>query len=672
MLLIRAGFGFFVLIMSFQLGQAAPVSHAAPLSAEVYGRLPAVEHVAISPDGTRLAMVTTKGNQRFVLIQPLDGKAPKSVPVGPAKLRGISWADNTYLLVRATKTVRRSDIEHYAQSNDKVEASALYSLNTRTMKSVHLLGGLPGIYGVFHGNNINVVHAQRPYALLTALNNNNYEFRYDLLKIDLETGKSPVDNINRQSFSQTGKVKPVVRGYGPHFHDWLVNSHGDPVARFTFNRDEGLVTILARPHTKADWKTLYQSEDQDDRWGLVGLTSDEKGVVMSGFDDNGLHQTFVAPLDGSKPYAPYGELGSSDPLVSVRTNTLYGLSITEHYQQHSYVIPELAAIHAKLKSAFRGQHVYLTSFDDEYRRVVAFVEGDQNAGTYYLFDNATNAASVISEQYPRITADHMAPTHYMPYTAQDGLEIPAYLTLPAGRQQKDLPLVVLPHGGPEARDTAEFDYWTQFLASRGYAVLRPNFRGSSGYGRDFTERGHGEWGRKMQTDLSDGVGHLVSQGLVDPDRVCIVGASYGGYAALAGVALQSGHYRCAVAVAGVTDLKAMLKWEEEYMADSENMTMRYFKTFMGVKSSDDHRLNTISPAQFANRVTVPVLLIHGRDDTVVPFQQSQLMYDAMKAAGKTVEMVTLDGEDHWLSLPQTRTEMLKATEAFLLKHNPPK
>jgi dipeptidyl aminopeptidase/acylaminoacyl peptidase len=249
------------------------------------------------------------------------------------------------------------------------------------------------------------------------------------------------------------------------------------------------------------------------------------------------------------------------------------------------------------------------------------------------------------------------------------MQIPAYLTLPRDRAAKNLALVVLPHGGPELSDTAEFDWWSQALADQGYAVLRPNYRGSS-LSVHFVEAGYGQFGRKMQTDLSDGVRYLVKEGVVDPAKVCIDGGSYGGYAALAGVTLDPGVYRCAISVAGISDLAQMLKWEGRGGMDARVET-RYWSRFWGVSGASDSALDAISPIKHISAANVPVLLIHGRDDTVVPFEQSQLMYDALKKNHGDVELVTLKQEDHWLSRGETRLQMLQATVDFLRAHNPP-
>ena len=247
------------------------------------------------------------------------------------------------------------------------------------------------------------------------------------------------------------------------------------------------------------------------------------------------------------------------------------------------------------------------------------------------------------------------------------MALTGYLTLPRDKPATALPLVVLPHGGPASRDRAGFNWWAQALASRGYGVLQVNYRGSDDLGYAFMARGFGEWGRKMQTDLSDGVRHLATKGIVDPARVCIVGGSYGGYAALAGVAFDHGVYRCAVSVAGVSDLHKMVQWSAAGLGRQDRVTQQYWARYMGAVETWD----AVSPALHADAVNAPVLLIHGSDDTVVPFAQSAAMEGALRRAGKPVELITLKSEDHGLSRGATRLEMLRATVDFLAKNNPP-
>ena len=287
---------------------------------------------------------------------------------------------------------------------------------------------------------------------------------------------------------------------------------------------------------------------------------------------------------------------------------------------------------------------------------------------YAVVDLATRKATWLGQEYEGVKPEDISPREPYRYKAADGLEVTGYLTLPRGRPAKGLPLVVFPHGGPASRDGPGFDWWAQAMANRGYAVLQPNFRGSDGLGAAFLAAGYGQWGRKMQTDLSDGVRDLAAKGTVDPNRVCIVGASYGGYAALAGAAIDTGVYRCAVSVAGPADLRRFVEWSRVQRGRG---AYRYWNRFMGAEDSKDVALGEISPAAHVDRVAIPILLIHGKDDTVVPLEQSQIMADALKRAGKPVELVVQPGADHWLSRGDTRLQTLTSTMAFVEKHNPP-
>ena len=294
------------------------------------------------------------------------------------------------------------------------------------------------------------------------------------------------------------------------------------------------------------------------------------------------------------------------------------------------------------------------------------VEGSRSGVAYVLVDLGAHKAQPLGWIYDQ----NLTPLakQVIDYAASDGLAISAYLTLPPDTDARALPLIVLPHGGPAARDDLEFDWWSQALATRGYAVLQANFRGSAMVDPSFQERGYGEFGRKMQTDLSDGVKYLADKGVIDPSRVCIVGASYGGYAALAGVSLQQGIYRCGVSVAGIADLALFLDQKKD--ANGER-TVRFWQRYLGIKSVQDPLVAALSPARHADAVRVPLLLLHGDEDTVVPIAQSEAMEKAMHDAGHEVGLVRLKEEDHWLSRQASRLQMLHAVVEFVERHNPP-
>jgi dipeptidyl aminopeptidase/acylaminoacyl peptidase len=260
----------------------------------------------------------------------------------------------------------------------------------------------------------------------------------------------------------------------------------------------------------------------------------------------------------------------------------------------------------------------------------------------------------------------MSPVKPVRYQARDGLGIPGYLALPIGREAKNLPLIVMPHGGPFARDSYAFDPLVQMLTSRGYAVLQPNFRGSTGYGRDFAERGYGEWGEKMQDDLDDGVRWLAADGTIDPKRVCIFGASYGGYAALWGGIRNPEIYRCAASFAGVTDIRAMLKYDAKGILAS-----RYSKQWrQRVEGEEKRDLAAVSPLQQAARLDVPVLIAHGEQDSNVPVDQSRKLVAALKARKAPVYAAFYPTAGHGFDSSANQLDFMKRLEAFLEVHNP--
>jgi dipeptidyl aminopeptidase/acylaminoacyl peptidase len=283
-------------------------------------------------------------------------------------------------------------------------------------------------------------------------------------------------------------------------------------------------------------------------------------------------------------------------------------------------------------------------------------------------NRTTHEATLISSTYPGLSQADLGEMKPYPYKARDGLDIPAYLTLPPGKEAKNLPAVVMPHGGPDARDAVGFDWWAQFLANRGYAVLQPNFRGSAGYGHKFTEKGLHRWGLEMQDDIPDGVKKMIADGIADPKRICIVGASYGGYATLAGATLTPDLYACAVSWAGVSDLKTILGTEINEAGKKSRLVL-FWTSRIGSVYEDTDRLIATSPALQAARAKAPILLMHGEGDTTVRINQSEIMEKALLKAGKTVEFIRFaGGEDHHLTLPATRIRMLKETERFLAKY----
>ncbi|HUQ53747.1 MAG TPA: alpha/beta fold hydrolase, partial [Gammaproteobacteria bacterium] len=368
-----------------------------------------------------------------------------------------------------------------------------------------------------------------------------------------------------------------------------------------------------------------------------------------------------------RPLYTHASLDVESVRVDPYTNRVVGADVGP--EEIVWFDVALRAQQAELDQAFRGESPRIVSWSQDRSRSIVSTESADRAAAYYFLDSKAGTAKQIASTNMQLATVKLARREAYGYAARDGIKIPAYLTRPLG-VEGPAPLVLLPHGGPAARDFSGYDWLAHGLASRGYAVLQPNFRGSGGYGQEWEEAGHGEWGiGVMQHDLTDGVAALIAAGIADPERVCIVGASYGGYAALAGAAFTPELYRCAAAIAGVADLRDMLAFERE-RAGGRSATVSYWRQAMGVdeEGSSSQDLDAASPARHSERVRAPVLLIHGRDDTVVPIVQSRTMESALRDAGKSVQFVELEGEDHWLSGAKTRLATLQALDGFLAEH----
>ena len=635
----------FGVALAATVGVWAGASVAAPL--EAYGRLPQIEEAQISPDGTMIALSLTDGEQRSVVVRRVESPAPTvMLRAGDQKLRGLQWAGSGHLLISSSITGTIRDV---ISARSEWFGTQDYNLASRRMRNVFRNSRSNN-----EGLNITAmgpwVIAGQPQATVVM---GGIEFvegdgRLSLFRTDLET-----------DHTQT------VETGGPETHDWVVDEAGAALAALDIG-PTGLWSI--RVHGAGRWRAAAQGPDYSSGPNLLGQGRDGRTVIVSGEEGE---QGTVRELNTET--GAWGEpmVGgeTARPLFDPATGRMNGVITTAGDSSvRTFFDAQDQRRWNGMTRAFPGQRITDVSFSADHSRALALVDSPTDGPAYALVDFTTGRATWIGGQYRGIGPGDVSPVRYITYNAADGLEIGAYLTLPRGQDAHHLPLVVLPHGGPESHDTAGFDWWAQALASRGYAVLQPNFRGSSGYGAAFVHAGFGEWGRKMQTDLSDGVRFLAHEGTIDLARVCIVGASYGGYAALAGVTIDRGVYRCAASVGGVADPAALIR---DAGTNRGVLAQRYWAEFMGVTGQRDPALTAISPLAQAARADAPILLVHGRDDTVVPFSQSANMAAALQRAGRPVQLVDLRSEDHWLSRGATRLLMLTEVVRFLETHNPP-
>ena len=635
----RASLAFTVAFASLAGTNQFTIAGAAAPPLEAFGRLPTVEDVAISPDGTKIAFVETMGDMRSILVKPL-GKSEivGGVRVDNTKLRKVQWMDDDSVLATISST--NQPPSGFTGSTKEWVQLAIYNVSKRKL--------------------------------------NLLRFDIPLIKtINVATGATAVRDMNGQtalfvpgllfpnqagvpglfSFTRDGRARLLDKASEPDTH-WLIDESGNLAAQFVYHDARKLWEIKVRKDNL--WTLVASGTAAIDTPSILGFNADGSAIIVQFMEDGEAVWKPLSLLDNTwgLPMAKFSGI-----LTERKSGRIIGGIKGVGEGQYIFFDNELQAHWNAVLRAFPGERVTLESHSDDYSKIVVKVFGRSEGYVYALSEWYEHRATVLGQVYQGVTAP--AEVTAISYPAMDGTTIPGFLTSPPGAVKKDLPLIVLPHGGPAAADVLGFDWGAQALAAQGYAVLQPNFRGSTLNSR-FIEAGFGEWGRKMQTDLSDGVRYLAQQGIIDPKRVCIVGASYGGYAALAGVTLDPTVYRCAVSVAGISDLR---RWIGE--SSSASRSQRYWDRFIGASDQNDPALAAISPIEHVNAVTAPVLLIHGLDDTVVPFEQSDVMQSALKHAGKSVEFVTLRHEDHWLSHGETRLQMLEACVAFLKKNNPP-
>lgn len=627
---------------------------AAPLQA--YGRLPAIASLAISPDGSAVAGIATVNDERHVIVRSLTGEVLASAKIGFRKVRSVKWAGPDHVLIEVSSTAAIEDVSYVREQFQMV------SLNVRTGAYKQLPSkALDSVLNVVAGRLQPGVDGKTAvlYTPLYVTVKGNMQFRsghLDLFKIDLDTGGA----------------RRIQMGDSDTY-DYLTASDGTVLAKASYRENErqGNVLWTLSLRKGAAWQTVFTAATAVETPDLWGVTPDGQSVIIDTWDEaEKLWRPTPVSLADGKLGNFIGPAVAQEALVGDDGVVLAFTRLDGASYEYEFIEPRMQALWPAYRKAFKGQQVSLTSWTPDFSKLILYVSGSSTPGAYYVANTATKRVDPLGSSYPQVLAADIGAVRTIHYKAADGLQIEAVLTLPNGRPEKSLPLVVLPHGGPRAHDDPTFDWWAQAIASRGYAVLQPNFRGSTGYGTSFKEAGYGEWGAKMQTDLSDGVAYLAEQGVIDPKRVCIFGGSYGGYAALAGVTLQDGVYRCAVSLAGVSDLG---KFYNDYLlrAGEGSAAMRDMKRLMGVNEAGDPKLTARSPSDQAASANAPILLIHGKDDTVVPFAHSQKMANALRGANKPYEFVVLDGEDHWLSQSKTRLEMLTAAMAFIEKNNPP-
>jgi dipeptidyl aminopeptidase/acylaminoacyl peptidase len=645
LLLLAAGFACCQPLSAAEAPAAPP-----PPPAKVFGALPENTDVVLSPNGELLAWADQTQVESHVVI--FDVAARKELRelalLERLKLRGIFWSDDDTLLITSSETaqstsVARNSREYYLHMAFDARDGATRMLPTPNSHAT-------GLWAAALTRLVSV-NAGKPHTVIMSSRQVCNSLQDCLLEVDTRTGNSTVLEMGKD-----------------HTVGWAIDRNGKPAAREDWDDRKQAYRLYALMANGRAREILRKDDSEAPR--LAGLLPDASALVLLASNGHPHQAAWALPLDGSP-----ARLLAEDPDADVtgtytdsHTGAIVGVFIGGAETTVRWLDPQAQRRYEAVKRAFPDKQVFIYGWSSDDSRTLAEVQSATAPPVYYLVDFKTHHADTVAEEYPALQGVALGEFREINYKARDGTTIPAYLTMAPGKRQGPGPLVVLPHGGPNARDYPGFNWVVQFLATRGYSVLQPQFRGSTGFGEAFERAGFRQWGGLMQDDVTDGVRAMIDQGIADPHHVCIVGISYGGYAALAGATFTPSLYACAASINGVSDVRAWRQAQVPQSGWGRWVSASQSVVDERIGSAGDSRLDTRSPIHSIATIGIPVMIAYGSGDGVVPNAQSTSMAEALQKAGKSVTVVKLPDEDHWLSRAETRTQLLEALETFLKEH----
>jgi dipeptidyl aminopeptidase/acylaminoacyl peptidase len=633
-------------------------------AAKAFGARPSVEYVSLSPDGMSVAYVApTSGQGSVVFVQSLaKGASLASKPVlgasgKPERLGGCDWVSNQRLVCSIYGVVASSALLEpvwvsrlIAVNTDGTKMQLLSTRDNSFTRGMQLGGGgvvdwLPDEDGAVLMTRVYLPDDH------TGSHIGSSKRGIAVDRIDTQTLiAKTVEQPREDAVAYISDGRGTIRIIG-------VKSRRGALGDF----DSGNIAYYYRKTDSRDW--LPMSEVGEELNGFRPVAVDHDANFAYGYKKlDGRRALYTVALDGSLKE----ELVYARPDVDVdglnrigRRHRVVGVSYSDDFSHYHFLDPDFEKLLASLAKALPGQpSLRVTDSSMDESKLLIRAGSDNDPGVYYLFDKKLRQLQILLAVRGGLDGIKLASVKPIHYQAADGTSIPGYLTLPPGIESaKDLPAIVMPHGGPDARDYWGFNWLAQFYASRGYAVLQPNFRGSTGYGDDFfKQNGFRSWPTAIG-DVLDAGRWLVAQGIASPEKLAVVGWSYGGYAALQSAVVDPSVYKAVIAVAPVTDLPEL---EENH---------RHWSDFLVItrQVGEGPHVREGSPALNAAKIKVPVLLFHGEMDRNVPIRQSKEMADRLAAAGVPHELVTWPDLDHQLDDSAVRAEMLRKSDAFLRK-----
>lgn len=639
----RFTFGLVGMASAFCVSLGLPTL-AAP-DAALFGQLPAVYDADLSPDGKQIAILQNHQGRTVVNILELAAleakRQQKSRVFGMqegVKPLYVKWVGNRHVVVSTQQTEVKRNVPYVS--------GHLHSIDVKTMDARVVLGG----YQQFSNEVLDWLEDDPDHILMQFPDIGESVDTPSVWKVQIRNG-----------------TQALVRRYKKGVSDWITDNVGEPRVGLAWkDRGRRLEWEIKHPET-GKWESSETYPELDpDNMDVLAITDGGKNLIVRAYRDAdtlGLHRydlvtrTFVETLYQNDDY----DVGAV--ILSKDGNDVVGAHYTGDTDQ-TVIFGEYGSTMGEALAAFSDYEVRFIDQSDDGEQVLIQVSGPSQPGGLFLFKRGGERVNIIANRSELMNVQ-MGKVVSLNYPARDGETIPAYLTGPAGfgGELKNLPFIILPHGGPYARDAKQFDWLAQMFASQGYAVLQMNFRGSDGYGRAFANAGRDDW-VVMQTDVEDGMRWLVDRGYADPDKSCIAGWSYGGYAALMGAANHPDLYRCAIAIAALSDIPEAMSDARKYIRGAA----RAERTF-GALRKDGELMRANNPVDRAKDITIPVFMAHGTLDTSVEFDQFKAMKRQLERAGVAGTYMRFKNEDHYMSNQANRQAMLEGIEAFLLRVN---
>ncbi|MFT4250988.1 MAG: S9 family peptidase [Caulobacter sp.] len=656
--MLAAAMGLPLSSVIFETEAAGAAAAATPPTIDELLKEPLVRGAALSPDGKTIAVLGGQeaGDKTLASVTFLSaadpGDNPRTLKLGVFDIEDIAWANDERLLIwwrnkgKLNKSPAGSLIGY---QTDAPDVRRILAVNTDGGDAVMLFG--ENLRKVRENFDLGVVADMLPgdprNILMAAW---DVDWRVGALyRVDVYSGEA--------TLFERGQVNTF---------GWVLQN-GTPVLRYDENARGTVRTIYARPPGEKAWTQVWKISKND--WGPsdfeVLATTPDPGVILVSAVPEGGDVRVLRRFDLRT--LKFGEIVAQSPgreLIGAfrdRNGDFLAARYVDDRVAYQFADPKATAHHKAMTSFFGGEaNVELIDASADGQRFLTLVSGPRMPGSYFFYDKQAKRFEAIGDRKPWLTEDRLAGMDILDVATRDGVKLRGYLTKP--NRPGPWPLVVMPHGGPEARDTFDYDLFGQAFAARGWAVLQVNFRGSGGYGKAFAEAGRKHWGDRMQEDLEDAIAQVVAGGRVRADRVAICGISYGGYAALMGAVRRPELYKSVVAIAGDADLVESIAFSKtEDGADSE--AYAYWLKVIGDPAVDREMLQRASPALRAAEVAAPVLLIHGDKDTIVAPKQSRIMASALRRAGKSVEHVELRDIGHRGWETETyRTVLTKAVD----------